>query len=252
MIRDENGYIVVETIGAFVPFILLVVSILSLVNIVTVQARIHYALTQTANTVSMYSYVFELTGLANDLTTISNKAQRTVDSANEFKSNINAVFDGLEAFSDVGDALEKGEAATNQVIGAFKDPKAVIQHIMNYGLAELRNKAFEELARPLVGRYLSNGEMKGDEYLQWAGVVKTDTNGGIVNSGLQALEFFQVTNWGTGDSVLIDGKGNIKLVVEYEILYTFGGLKLPFEPTLHITQTVITKAWLNGSGKGYE
>jgi len=66
------------------------------------------------------------------------------------------------------------------------------------------------------------------------------------------LEFYQIGNLGSGNSVLIDSKGNIKLVVEYEIMYTFGGLKLPFKPTLRVTQAVITKAWLNGSGKGYE
>ena len=45
MKRDENGYIVVETIGCFVLFVFLMTSILSLINIVTLQARVHYALT---------------------------------------------------------------------------------------------------------------------------------------------------------------------------------------------------------------
>ena len=252
--KDDNGYIVVETIGTFVPFILLVISILSLVNIVAVQARIHYALTQTANTISMYSYVLELTGLANDLTNISDKAERTADSVNKFKSSIDSVFTGFEAFSDIEGTVERGEAAINEITGIVEDPKAALQGIMNYGLGELRDKAFEQLARPLVGRYLSNGDKTGDEYLRQAGVVKTSKSGikGSEVTGLGALEFYQIGNLGSGNSVLIDSKGNIKLVVEYEIMYTFGGLKLPFKPTLRITQTVITKAWLNGSGKGYE
>lgn len=52
--KNENGYITVETLGTFLPFVLLVVSILSLVNIVTAQTRVHYALTQTANAISVY------------------------------------------------------------------------------------------------------------------------------------------------------------------------------------------------------
>jgi len=252
--KDENGYIVVETIGTFVPFILLVISILSLVNIVALQARVHYALTQTANTISMYSYVLELTGLANDLTSISDKAERTADSINKFKGGIDTVFAGVEAFSDIEGSLGRGEAAVNEFNVIVEDPKAALQGLMNYGLGELRDKAFEQLARPLVGRFLSNGNMTGDEYLRRAGVVKSGTGGigGSEVAGLEALEFYQAGNYGAGNSVLIDSKGNIKLVVEYEVSYTFGGLKLPFKPTLRITQSVITKAWLNGSGKGYE
>ena len=41
MRRDERGYIVVETIGSFLLFVLAVTSILSLINIVAVQARVH-------------------------------------------------------------------------------------------------------------------------------------------------------------------------------------------------------------------
>ena len=48
MKRDEGGYIVVETITSFLLFVLLNISILSLINIVTVQSRIHYAVTQAA------------------------------------------------------------------------------------------------------------------------------------------------------------------------------------------------------------
>jgi len=247
MTKDENGYIVVETVGAFVPFMLLVVSILSLVNIVTIQARVHYAMTQAANTISMYSYVLEVTGMANNLTTMSNKADRTLEDATKFKNNFNAVFKGLESFSDIDKAVEAGEEVVNQFTEAAKDPKEVLRGIMNYTLSEIRNGAFELMVRPMVGRYLSNGDMTGDEYLKKGGVMNRDT--GV--TGLAALEFYKISNMGKGNSVLIDGKGNIKLVVEYDIEYTFGGLPLPFKPSIRIKQTVITKAWLNGSGKGY-
>ncbi|MCL2202230.1 MAG: hypothetical protein FWB75_09715, partial [Oscillospiraceae bacterium] len=59
MKKDDRGHIAVETVCAFIPFVLLVVSILSLVNIVVLQARVHYALTQTAKTLSVYCYTLE-------------------------------------------------------------------------------------------------------------------------------------------------------------------------------------------------
>jgi len=56
----------------------------------------------------------------------------------------------------------------------------------------------------------------------------------------------------TGEkSRFLDSGGNIKLVVQYEIDYTFGGLELPFKK-LEVTQEVMTKAWLNGYGDGYQ
>ena len=59
MKRDQGGYIVVETIACFTLFVFLMMSILSLINIVTVQARVHYAITQAAETLSMYSYTLD-------------------------------------------------------------------------------------------------------------------------------------------------------------------------------------------------
>jgi hypothetical protein len=89
--------------------------------------------------------------------------------------------------------------------------------------------------------------MTGDAYLRSVNVISSQTGA----RGLDALEFFQYSNLGLGNSVLIDKDGNVNLTVEYEVEYKFGALPLPFQPTLRITQTAVTKAWLNGSGRGY-
>jgi len=223
MHKDENGYIVVETVGTFIPFVLLVVSILSLVNIVTMQARVHNALTQAAKTISMYSYVLKATGVADSLMSADSKASSTAE-------NINAVMNGIESLSR-GGGFDAG--AVNRALSAAEDmagnPKTMIQNFANYGIGELRSLASEQLVRPLVGRYLANGDISGDEY----------------------LKSVRVVNFNFGDCVIIDRNGNIKLTVDYEIEYTFGALRLPFGPTLKISQTVVTKALLGGSGDGY-
>jgi hypothetical protein len=251
MSGDERGYIVVETVGAFVPFLLLVISILSLVNIIAVQARVHYALTQAAGTLSVYSYTLEVMGIANDLTALDAKADRVKKEADAFWGDINAALTGIDSLSGVSDAAGHGKDAIERVFGWGEeiagDPKAALQLLMNYCINDLRNKVFDEMARPLVGRFLSSEGMSGNEYLLRARVVNSNTG----KRGLDALEFYRHKNKELGSSVLLDKDGNIKLVVEYEIEYTFGGLKLPFSPTLQITQTAITKASLNGSGEGY-
>jgi len=247
--KDEQGYIVVETIGTFVPFVLLLVSILSLINIVTVQARMHYALTQTANTLSTYCYVLEVLGMSDSLMGINKKAGKTAEQIGEIKDNINAVINALDVFNatlgDIEDGLDAIGSLVDIADRMTADPEALFQDLMCYGLEELLSVALEEMARPLVARYLRNGGMTGDEYLKNAGVV--DRRRAV--SGLKALQFYQFSNLGTGNSALLDMHGNVKLTVTYEVKYMFG--ILPIGPTLRITHTVVTKAWLGGSGKGY-
>ena len=76
MKRDQGGYIVVETIACFTLFVFLMMSILSLINIVTVQARVHYAITQAAETLSMYSYTLDAMGAAEKLMKSADRADR--------------------------------------------------------------------------------------------------------------------------------------------------------------------------------
>jgi len=203
MIRDnKNGYIVVETVGTFIPFVLVVVSILSLVNIVTLQSRIHHAMTQTALTLSMYCYVMEAMGVADDLSQLDRKA-------NEFSSSINSVFDGINTLSNNSDSMLRGLA--------------------DFGLNELKSYTSAEMIHPLLMSYLENGDASAEKYLE----------------NVKAADF------NLTDCILIDKNNNVKLTVEYEVEYTFGALRLPFTPTLRISQTVVTKAWLGGSGERY-
>ena len=248
MRKDENGHITVETTGTFILFVLFVVSILSLVNIVTLQTRIHYALTQAAQTISIYAYTLELTGLADDLKSIDAGASRVRSGVDQIKSDIRGAISGIKSLSP-SSAAEHGGSAANHVIGwgeeIAADPAEMMASVLDYGLGTGISLVFEQIARPLVGRYLSNGNVSGDEYLRSVNVV----------DGLDGLDFasfslFDPAHSGAG-SVLIDENGNVRLVVRYEIEYRFGALPLPFRPVLSVTQTAVTKAWLGGRGQGY-
>ena len=249
MYKDESGYMVVETIGSFILFMLLMASILSLVNIVTLQARVHYALTQTANTLSMYNYTLHVTGMAEHMMKSDAIASEVEDGVREFKKDINAVLDGINRYS-LSDVAEHGEAVANRVIGVGEgiadDPEKAMEQILNYGLSQVGSAVFGGLVRPLVGRYLSNGRLSGEGYLNMVNVI----------GGLEGLNFYEFTlpdlsKIEQHNSILLDRHGDVKLAVQYEVKYKFGRLPLPFEPKLKITQTVRTKAWLGGRGDGY-
>ena len=253
--NNDSGYIVVETIGAFIPFVLLVVSIVSLINIVTVQSRVQYALTQAANTLAMYSYALEVTKIAPKLMGIDAAAEEAWEEIDGIKDGINGVIDGLASLA-IGDALEHGMATFDRVIdigeAVIDDPKQVLDILLNFGGSVVLSELFEKLVRPLVGRYLSNGNASGHEYLLASHVV-----GGLEGLNFNAALDFNIANIfnletaGHRNSVFIDRNGDIKLIIQYEIEYRFGALPLPFGPTLKITQQAKTKAWLGGSGEGY-
>jgi len=231
MRRDERGYIVVETVGSFLLFVLAVTSILSLINIVAVQARVHYAITQAAQTVSMYCYTLDVTGVADHLVNSAGQAQTVQVESDAFKENLNGLLDGLESLEpdQVG---AKGEAVLNQVEGwaddTSSDPKATLQLLLNYGLQEGESTLFEQLIRPLVGRYLANGDMSGDEFLKAF----------HVSEGLDFYDFSltSLTPSGANDSTLLTADGDVKIAVQYDVDYTFGALLMPTgTPKLHVS-----------------
>ena len=156
--KDEGGYIVVETLGSFTMLVLFMVAILSLINITVVQARVHYAMTQAAQALSMYSYVLDVTGAAGHMTNMAGQAGQVQGEIDEFRSNLEGVMSGLESLSpdQVG---ASGEAALGQaqswIDDTVSDPKQTLRLVLNYGLQEVENSAFAAGVKALVGRYLS-------------------------------------------------------------------------------------------------
>lgn len=256
MKNKRNGYIVVETIGSFLLFVFLNISILSLINIVTVQTRIHYALTQAAETLSMYSYILDAMGIADHLVASAEKSEAVVSAGEELVDNINTVMSSLQSL-DIEGLEESTGAIVDQAEGfadtMTNDPEKILQGLLNYGVQELSSAALGACVQPLVGWYLTNGEQSGDAYLRSAHVI----------GGLDGLDFYtrdsvsfdadngQLVAVTAEKSRFLDGGENIKLVVQYKIDYTFGALPLPFGE-LEVTQEVMTKAWLNGYGDGYQ
>jgi hypothetical protein len=255
---DERGTILIEFVGSFLLFLLLIASILSLINIVTLQARIHYAITETANTLSMYGYVLNVIGVDEHLKNSNAGAASVTDEANNMINEINDVMSGINSLNIsgiAGGAGAAGDRVARWTGDIGDDPKGAFQKVLQYGLNEVTNAAFEQLLRPLIEYYLENGDMSGDAYLRSIRVL----------GDLQFYDFSVVgytppaggepvgslTGIADNDSVLLNKDEDVKITVSYEVDYTFFGLQLPFEPKLKITQSVKTKMWLNGSGEGY-
>jgi len=127
--KDEKGHIAVETLGAFIPFLLVMISILSLVQLVATQARVHNALTQSALTISMYSYTMVLYDEGAD------------------QGVLDILANGLLSLS-----RERGPRTP-----PFSSPSAAAN--------QLRNTNPDTIVRSLVGRFLENDGISGHQHL---------------------------------------------------------------------------------------
>ena len=245
MKKDEKGALVVETITSFTLFVFFVVSILSLINFVVIQSRIQNAMAQTVQAFSMYEYCIHLTGMDADLMATADKAAKTRVEVGEFTNNIKDVLDGIEglgnsrdissAYSSMKGIQDSGGKAATQVKNwgetLANDPQEIISKILTWGLDEGARYAFCIGAKPVVLRYLGNGSLSGEEYLEKMGVID-----------------FRLD---PARSFLLDADGSVQLTATYEIGFSFGILPLPFDGTIKFEQTVSTKAWLGGAGKGF-
>ena len=248
MRKDEKGYIVVETLIAFTLYLLAILSILSLVNISVVQSRVHYAITEACESISMYSYVFQATGQAKHITGLSGKAATAEANAGEVVSNLNKIIDSGRNMDGVG--LGQGISGAYEAASNIKSKDILASLVQN-----LQDAVFAQCMNALSHHYLDNygtdGSVKqsGDQYLKDNNVKDNVTFNG--NYGIGFNDYNISLSLGEGGSQFLDKKGDITVAISYEIDYRFGGLKLPFT-TLKIRQVVKTKAWLNGDGDGYK
>ncbi len=134
MRKQNGGYIVIETILAFIPFTICIICILSLINVVVIQARVHNAMTQAATAISMYSYTLEVTGIAGTLNTIGSKASEVQKDEDTLKKDVNEVISGIQSLktSDIsGDVQSISGDAHNATSSIIDNPVAGISQLMN-------------------------------------------------------------------------------------------------------------------------
>lgn len=256
MIRDEKGYLVIEATITFTLFILLIVSILSLINISAAQARVHNALTQTANTVSVYSYILHRTKLDGILQKSANKANQietgAVDIIEQGEEVVHdtqnlAKIDSLKNIMEKPGQFQGLVGKTKNLAGSvgsyqkahFSNPSAAIKSLATFGIDFGRGKLSAMALEPLLKHYLTNGEIDGDSYVK-----NFKFNLDLDDSG-------EASNLSLLDKAdIVDQDNNIVLIADYEIEYGFSILKLPHSK-LHVHQEVSTKIWAGGAGPGY-
>ncbi|MEE1124895.1 MAG: hypothetical protein U0L18_03030 [Acutalibacteraceae bacterium] len=258
-LKKENGSVTIEATISLSAFMFAIVTILTIVNICIVQARVSYALNTTAKEISQYSYLYSLTGLNDSQSKLYEAGVEGTEGVSKILGDINTVYNEIENLGQTGkqtpdniDAImtawdsavgsvEKIEAAGSSIYDTIseiaKDPKNLM-----FGIAKLAaSEGFDlaksrliaaPLTKAMIQKHLvSTKDGSVESYLKSLGVVPS-ANG----SYLDGLDFSKST-------LFPYGSNEIRLKVSYDVKVI---ALLPIDFSFHFNQTAVTHGWLSG------
>lgn len=267
--NKEKGMLTVEAVLTLIPFVLCIMGLISFINIFMVHNKIQYAMYETANELSGYSYFYQALGLRDadrQLNTDADKATEPIDkeidnvlnvmdklqsvktSVNTAaESNISNAYSNYKALADEAKMLgESGKKLADSTMELIKDPKSIIAGLVYMGVEKLdeslKSWLLQTLASGMIEGYIDQTNYKyrnmlpniqtADQYLKTFGI----------KDGIKGLDYS-----GSRMFSKMDGFKNIDIVVQYDLEIFFFKI-LPFDDTLHIVQRVKVPAWLDGDG----
>lgn len=190
---NQRGSLTIEASISYSIFLMVIVTILYIMRIVYLYGLVQHAVGQTAKELSMYSYLYQVSGI-NDLR--GEIADATADRSQTFNKDIGEVVKFYEEFSS-GDTTARYNGTT--------DPRELLKNIgaamLGEAGKEVNQQLFEAVARSLIESYIG-ADSKGngaDERLRALRVA-----GGLGGLNLSSSSFFE------------DGK-TIDLIVCYTI-----------------------------------
>ena len=264
--KQEKGSVTIEATISLTAFMFLIITLLTIVNICIVQARLAYAIHATAKEISQYSYLYSLTGINDSQSKLYKAAKEQVKPIDKIISDVNDVYSEIESLgstaedtsrlagygsldiegllkdwdSTVGSAKKietAGSSLASTVSDIAKNPKSLMLGVAKmagsdgFDLAKSRLVA-APIAKALCQRHLVN-EKDGnvDAFLKYVGVIPAG-NG----SYLGGLDFSK-------SSIFPQGSNEITVNVSYDVKVI---ALLPLDFTFHFNQTAITHGWLAG------
>jgi len=271
--KSENGMITVEAVLSMLPFILVIMGIISLINIFMIHNKIQYAIYQVGNELSAYTYVYQAMGIREadlknkgiadketeeldktiaDTTAFLDQLSSLKSSAGDLKSDVTEwKFSELETDikdlkDEAGKSYEAGKTALESGKILISDPMDLMRNLVFYGIENIEKAAKSALlagiADSMIDKYLVKSAggytMSADNYLMAAGVMYNEKTGKL-------LDFSKSELFSDAEFRMID------IVVEYDVSVFF--LELFFEnPRVHIVQRCAVPAWLDGDGVTYK
>ena len=258
-LRKESGSVTIEATISLSAFMFAIVTILTIVNICIVQAKMSYAINTTAKEISQYSYLYSLTGLNNSQDMLYKAGVEGTKDVTKILTDINAVYNEIEnlgntgnqspdnieqimsAWDDVAGSAQKIEEAGSSIYESISDIADDPKNLL-FGIAKMAaSDGFDlvksrliaaPLAKVMVQKHLVNSkDASVEDSLKFLNVVPSATG-----SYLDGLDFKQ-------SSLFPHGSNEIRINVQYDVKVI---ALLPINFSFHFNQTAVTHGWLAG------
>ena len=255
--KNESGMLTVEATLILVPFLMVIVGIISFINVFMVHNRIQYGIFQAGSEMSAYTYLYQAFSLraadiklkedadkaTEELDKLLENFSSFLDDVEDTEEKINNVqqFENLEELQEninevdnqVNKTFESGKETYNQVLEMIKKPETFLQgavfNMTEIGIEKLKSLFTGWLSNGMVNVYIQTDTMSAKEYLEKFGVVDGK------------LDYGNSIMFGDDDRRMID------IIVEYDIEIFMFKLFLK-DPTIHMVQRCTIPAWLDGDG----
>ncbi len=253
--NNQRGSITVEATISLTVFMFFIITILSLINVCRIQAKVAVAINAAAKEVSQYSYFYGLSGLHAAHSALGASASETEESINSVVSNTNELYNSIQNIAETGantnientgDVLSSWDTIMAEVkagtasvetleqqIGEIcSDPGKMILGIGKIFISEAIDETVSRFLAPPIAKTLCKKHFTEDiyndpdAYLESLGV----------EGGLDGIDF--------SNSKLFPGGEN---KIEFVAVYKVKVIQLfPIENEFVFCQTASTKGWLLG------
>lgn len=243
---SECGAIVIEATLSLTAFVFLLFTILSVVNIVYIQAKMSVALDSAAKEISQYSYLYYKLGIDKHEADLSagtedshETAEKTIDGVGSLLNSLSDAQNSIETadFDSLIAAIESGSSNVDSLVTMYADKLANDPKAFIIGIGKMAGNELKEEVKVILGQVLAKTFMKKnlmsykgdnpDDFLKRYRVV--DGMAGL------DLDYTALMAYGTSNQ--------IQLVVTYDV-QVIRLLNIDFKFTFR--QVAKTTAWGNG------
>lgn len=265
-VLDEQGAIVVEATISLTAFMFLIVTVLTIINICYVQAKIGVAVNTTAKEISEYSYLYDLTGLRGKQSELYDESEDARYTINDTLEGITTVFDSVDNISDtasgitidnISDSFSSIRGNVNDINSSIDSIQSNLESIMDdpqsfaIGLAALAgNEALEEVKSKVIAgpfaKLLCQKHLV-TESGSTSAATKENCNAFLKKLGVMPKGSSYIDGLDFSDSVLfLNGSPDIMVIVHYRVKVI---KLLDNDITLSFTQCATTRGWVPVSDK---
>ena len=162
--KRQKGVLTIEASISYSIFLMIIVTLLYLMRVVYAYGLVQHAVSQTAKELSMYTYVYHVSGASGLYDDLQSATSGRKDQFNTDAESIVKLYEILEGgkLDELNDYSYEGSTNPKDIL------KDVIGAVANEAAGDAHNQAWTLVARPMIAGYIG-ADSKGnsaDERLQ--------------------------------------------------------------------------------------